>query len=190
LGFEERSPCLGMAPLPPRFVPARSGAWCGSNVTEANLNELRRYRHLPALDLVATRILPETEVVPVPQDGEHVVFLSHFERGFGLPASPFLREFLDHFSLRMQSLPVNNILFLSALVTGAEAYLGVPATWAMFEQFFYFRSQSSGGQPYECGVTSIVCRLSTIFTELPNIDSAKCWQGTYFYVKNVPQPAA
>jgi hypothetical protein len=37
---------------------------------------------------------------------------------------------------------------------------------------------------------SIVCRPSTIFTELPNIDSAKCWQGMYFYVKNVPQPTA
>jgi hypothetical protein len=107
---------------------------------EANLDELHRYRHLPALDLVATRVSPKIEVVPVPQDGEHVIFLSHFERGFGLSVSPFLWEFLDHFSLRMQSLSVNSILFLSVLVTDAEAYLGVPATWAMFERFFYFRS--------------------------------------------------
>jgi hypothetical protein len=90
-----------MAPLPPCYLPACPGAWCGSNVTEEDLDELRRYRQLPPLNLVATRIPPATEVLPAPQDGEHVVFLSHFERGFGLPTSPFLLEFLEHFSLRM-----------------------------------------------------------------------------------------
>jgi hypothetical protein len=178
-----------MAPAPSRFVPERAEAWCGSNVTEADLDVLRRYRQLPSADLVATRIPPSTEVVPVPQDGEYIVFLSHFERGFGLPASRFLREILDRFELQMQSLPANNIMFLSAMVTADEAYLGVPATRGHFERNFYLRSQTAGGAPYVCGAASIFRRKGTIFSDLPVVDSAKRWQGTYFYVKNVPQPA-
>ena len=40
-----------------------------------------------------------------------------------------------------------------------------------------------------CSGASIRRRPGTIFTGLPSVDSAKCRQGTYFYVKNVPQPA-
>lgn len=40
------------------------------------------------------------ELVPVPRQGEFIVFAAHFSRGFGLPMSPFFRAFVDssHFS--------------------------------------------------------------------------------------------
>jgi hypothetical protein len=37
--------------------------------------------------------------VPEPEPGERVVFITHFERGFGLPASDFFRDFLDTYDL-------------------------------------------------------------------------------------------
>ena len=43
--------------------------------------------------------LPGAELAPQPKDGERVVFVSHFERGFGLPVSHFFREFLDKYRL-------------------------------------------------------------------------------------------
>ena len=36
---------------------------------------------------------------PQLEEGEHVVFLIHLERGFGLPASIFFRYFLNFFGL-------------------------------------------------------------------------------------------
>jgi hypothetical protein len=33
--------------------------------------------------------------MPAPESGERIVFVSHFERGFGLPVSDFFRDFLD-----------------------------------------------------------------------------------------------
>ena len=32
--------------------------------------------------------------------GERVVFLAHFDRGFGLPVSKFFRDFLDFYRLQ------------------------------------------------------------------------------------------
>jgi hypothetical protein len=39
------------------------------------------------------------ERVPTLEPGEVVVFFEHFWRGFTLPASNFLRQFLEHFLL-------------------------------------------------------------------------------------------
>jgi hypothetical protein len=47
---------------------------------------------------VSVRV-PGEEVVPVMEPGERVVFVAHFDRGFGLPASPFFRGFLEFFGL-------------------------------------------------------------------------------------------
>ena len=43
---------------------------------------------------------PEAEISPVPRGNERVVFRSHFLRGFGLPASGFLRSFLEFYNLQ------------------------------------------------------------------------------------------
>jgi hypothetical protein len=45
------------------------------------------------------RVPPEAEISPVPEDDERVVFWSHFLRGFGLPASNFLRSFFDFYQV-------------------------------------------------------------------------------------------
>ena len=44
--------------------------------------------------------LPRNEQRPRPEEQERVVFLTHFERGFGLPASTFFRVFLELFGLQ------------------------------------------------------------------------------------------
>jgi hypothetical protein len=66
--------------------------WEGSEVTPADISWVTTTRRVP--DNVACR-LPAGETVPTPEPGERVVFIAHFERGFGLPASDFFRDFLD-----------------------------------------------------------------------------------------------
>jgi hypothetical protein len=55
--------------------------------------------------------------VPAPKPGERVVFIAHFERGFGLPASDFFRDFLDTYDLQPHHIPANAVMILSAFAT-------------------------------------------------------------------------
>jgi hypothetical protein len=79
----------------PAQVQGRSG-WEGSEVTPADISWIITTRRVSAD--VACR-LPSGEIVPAPESGERVVFISHFERGFGLPVSDFFRDFLDTYDL-------------------------------------------------------------------------------------------
>jgi hypothetical protein len=74
------------------------GAWEGSDVTTADIEWLRLSRRIP-LDVECW--LRAGEPAPVVRPGEYVVFVAHFERGFGLPASNFLRNFMERFNLQL-----------------------------------------------------------------------------------------
>jgi hypothetical protein len=67
-----------------------SGSWEGSYMTEDDIARLVRLRRIPPE--VVTRA-PGEEVEPAPGPGERVVFGAHFDRGLGLPASPFFGNF-------------------------------------------------------------------------------------------------
>jgi hypothetical protein len=67
-------------------------------VKQKRIELLRQGRVLPPADLVGCRPAGG-ERVPAPEPGEAVVFYDHFPRGFALPASNFLRQFMDHFHL-------------------------------------------------------------------------------------------
>ncbi|KAK1614359.1 hypothetical protein QYE76_019876, partial [Lolium multiflorum] len=63
---------------------------------------------------VVTRV-PGEETEPTPEPGERVVFGAHLDRGLGLPASTFFRQFLDNFGLQPHHLPANACVLLSCL---------------------------------------------------------------------------
>lgn len=71
--------------------------WKGSNVSPADIDWLHRTWRIPE---EVECWIPSDEVVPTPEPGECVVFVSHFESGFGLPVSDFIQQFLDHFGLQ------------------------------------------------------------------------------------------
>ena len=73
----------------------------------------------------AGRVLPPGETSPSPCPGERVIFLSHLQRGLGLLASNFFRQFLEFFGLQPHHLPANVLVFLSSFVYLFEAYLGI-----------------------------------------------------------------
>ncbi|KAK1618313.1 hypothetical protein QYE76_023830 [Lolium multiflorum] len=160
----------------------------GSNVTEYEIDWLYRSRRIP--EGVVCRI-PGDEIEPDPEPGEYVVFLAHFERGFGLPASPFFREFLDFYKLQPHHLPGNAIFYLSCYATFMEAYIGIRPTRETFARFFCLRINSVQGKeipkpkpPVECGSCIVGSRQGSTFLKFAGLESCRAWQGTFFYVKN------
>jgi hypothetical protein len=56
--------------------------------------------------------------MPVPK--EVVVFFENFLRGFMLPASNFLHQFLDHFHLQLHHIGANMMMTLSVITTAGR----------------------------------------------------------------------
>ncbi|KAK1684876.1 hypothetical protein QYE76_045724 [Lolium multiflorum] len=164
------------------------GAWMGSSVSKYEIDWLYRSRRIP--EGVTCR-LPGDEIEPVPNPGERVVFLAHFERGFGLPVSSFFRSFLDFYKLQPHHLPGNAIFYLSCYVTFMEAYIGIRPTRETFARFFALRINSVQGldipkpkPPVQCGSCIIGSRQGSPFFKFSGLESCRLWQGTFFYVKN------
>ena len=151
---------LEMARLPP-------GSWEGSDVNKKDIEWLVQSRRVGPLVICR---LPGKEEIPTPQPGERVVFLTHFERGFGLPASGFFRSFLDFFGLQPHHLPANAIVSLSAFTAFFEGYLGLWPTVEMWSKFFHLRKQTIPGPDpkpmVSCGSVSISPRTYSV---LPRI---------------------
>jgi hypothetical protein len=115
------------------------GSWEGSWVKEKWIELLRQGRVLPSMDLVGCRPAGG-ERVPDPQPGETVVFYDHFPRGFALPASNFLRQFMDHFHLQPHHIGANAMMTLAAFAALCEAYLGIWPNIELFRRLIYFKT--------------------------------------------------
>jgi hypothetical protein len=123
--------------------------------------------------------------VPAPQPGEAVVFYDHFSRGFALPASNFLRKFLDHFHLQPHHIGANAMMTLAAFATLCEAYLGIWPSVELFRRLIYFKTQTVDSIPATCGAASFYARKTMGFSRLKGKESCKKWQRSFFYVKNL-----
>jgi hypothetical protein len=80
------------------------------------------------------------ECVPAPEPGETVVFYDHFPRGYALPASSFLHQFLDDFHLQPHLLGANAMMMLAAFAALCEAYLGIWPNVELFRWLIYFKT--------------------------------------------------
>jgi hypothetical protein len=179
-------------------IQGRSG-WEGSEVTPADISWVTSTRRVP--EGVACR-LPTGETTPAPEPDERVVFIAHFERGFGLPASDFFRDFLDVYGLQPHHIPVNAVMILSAFVAFCEGFASIEAFAQGWARYFQLRKQvvqeppRSKDDPPEtaqekkdrpmtlCGVATIMSRKGSDFPKVELLESCKKWQKSFFYVKN------
>jgi hypothetical protein len=160
------------------------GSWEGSWVKEKQIELLRRGRVLPPADLMGCHPAG-SEWVPAPGPGETVVFYHHFARGFALPASSFMRQFLDHFRLQSHHIGANAMMILSAFATLCEAYLGIWPNVELFRRLIYFKTQTAETVPVICGTASFYTRKTADFPGIKGKESCKKWQRSFFYVKNL-----
>ena len=121
-----------------------------------------------------------------------MVFVSHFKRGFGLPVSHFFRAFIDKYHLQPHHLPRNTVLFLSALATFQEGYLGLWPSVDLYARIYVLSPQSkhdkeSTGpkQMVDCGAAMLKPRKYSDYCKVKGPGSVKKWLRTWFYVKNV-----
>ena len=112
---------------------ADRGAWAGSWVCQDDLDCLYRTRRIPE---GVTTCLAATDLAPSPNPGEYVVFLSHFQRGFGLPVSDFFHDWLNTDELQPHYLPANAITSLSAFASTIEGYAGLWPMKELWNRFF------------------------------------------------------
>ena len=95
---------------------------------------------------VDCRVPPASKISPSPRVEERVIFLSHLQRGFGLPASPFFHQFLEFFGLQSHHLSPNVLVFLSAFVSFFEGYLDIWPQLHHWTKYFNFRAQTVQGR--------------------------------------------
>lgn len=163
------------------------GGWEGSDVVQDDLDWLLKTRRITAAVICR---LPGKELEPNLESGERVVFLAHFQRGFGLPASPFFRDFLRYFGLQPHHLPANAITSLSAFTSFTEGYLGLWPIVPAWAKYFRLRKQTIPNKEEvvknmtACGAASITPRRHSIFPRITGLESCRKWQRTFFYVKS------
>ncbi|KAK1668105.1 hypothetical protein QYE76_056264, partial [Lolium multiflorum] len=95
------------------------------------------------------------------------------------------------YKLQPHHLPGNSIFYLSCYTTFMEAYIGIRPTRETFARFFALRINSVQGvdipapkPPVQCGSCIISSRQGSPFFKFSGLESCRCWQGTFFYVKN------
>ena len=156
----------------------RGGDWDGSTVIKDHISFPRDRRRMPSAAFVKARVPPETEISPVPQEGEWAVFRSHFLHGFGLPVSGFFRSFLDFYHLQPHHLTPNTLTLLSAFVTACEGYIGILPTIELWGAFFYGKLYTSTRETAaECGGFVAVRRPAkrNAFAVIKLAHSMKMW---------------
>ncbi|KAI5011227.1 hypothetical protein ZWY2020_013364 [Hordeum vulgare] len=118
-----------------------AGGLAGSDVDAGLIDALRHHRLLPPASQVLVRLLG-SEASPAPVAGEVVVFVEHFYRGFGLPASSFFAEWLQFFSPQPHHVASNAILQLAAFVVLCEGFVGIEPRVDLWCSLFFSKQQS------------------------------------------------
>ena len=91
---------------------AQDYAWTKSKVTAASLAPFVTAQLLTA----GNYRVPGDEVIPTPRPGEYVTFISHLERGFGVPSSRFFRRFLRFYNIKNTDLGPHSIQMIAIFV--------------------------------------------------------------------------
>ena len=100
--------------------------------------------------LVADRLLPRNpdlgapawisprpdETEPKPPQGYVVSFVRLHERGFGVPASRFMRALCDYYEVELHNFSPNAISQAAVFVAVCEGYLGIEVHWDLWIHLF------------------------------------------------------
>jgi hypothetical protein len=111
-----------------------------------------------------------SEADPTPSLGYVVIFISFHERGFGVPASRFMRAILHFYGVELHNLNPNSIAQAAIFAAVCEGFLGIDPNWDLWTHLFSAEPFSSTtGQQY---IPAIL------------VSSNKGWQRRWFYLRN------
>jgi hypothetical protein len=81
-------------------------------------------------------IPPASGAALSPPPGYVVSFVSFHERGFGVPASRFMRAILHNYGVELHNLSPNSISQAAIFVAVCEGYLGIAPHWDLWTHLF------------------------------------------------------
>jgi hypothetical protein len=113
--------------------------WPFSTVTASDLEDLVGEGLLrPLTDEQRPEWIPPVGgAAPSPPPGYIVSFVSFHERGFGVPASRFMRAILHHYGVELHNLSPNSISQAAIFVAVCEGYLGIAPHWDLWTHLFF-----------------------------------------------------
>jgi hypothetical protein len=135
---------------------------------------------------------PPNGAAPSPPPGYVVSFVSFHERGFGVPASRFMRAILHNYRVELHNLSPNSISQATIFVAVCEGYLGIDPHWDLWTHFFSAElfASPTGERRVRAAVRAGGCilqlRQSRAAQYIPAIlaSSNKGWQRRWFYLWN------
>jgi hypothetical protein len=136
-----------------QILPA--DAWARSSVMERKLEDLVCDRLLRPM---ASRTQPEWRVPssdhrePTPPEGYVVSFMAFHERGFGVPANPFMRALLHYYKVELHHLAPNSIPRAAIFAAVCEGYLGMEPQWNLWLHLFRQSTSPRRRASEGCGV--------------------------------------
>jgi hypothetical protein len=135
---------------------------------------------------------PPSGAAPSPPPGYVVSFVSFHERGFGVPASRFMRAILHVYGVELHNLSPNSISQATIFATVCEGYLGIDPHWDLWTHLFSAELFASltGERRVRMAVRAGGCilqpRQARALQYIPAIlaSSNKGWQRRWFYLRN------
>jgi hypothetical protein len=79
---------------------------------------------------------PSSGATPSPPSGYVLSFVSFHERGFGVPASHFMRAILHFYRVELQNLNPNSIAQAAIFAAVCEGFLGIDPYWDLWTHLF------------------------------------------------------
>jgi hypothetical protein len=183
---------LGMADRV-TIVPPRD-PWPFSTVTADDLEALVAKGLLRPLscDSQPEWMAPPSGAAPSPPPGYVVSFVSFHERGFGVPASRFMRAILHVYGVELHNLSPNSISQAAIFAAVCEGYLGIDPHWDLWTHLFSAElfASPTGERRVRMVVRAGGCilqlRQARALQYIPAVlaSSNKGWQRRWFYLRN------
>jgi hypothetical protein len=135
---------------------------------------------------------PPSGAAPSPPPGYVVSFVSFHERGFGVPASRFMRAILHVYGVELHNLSPNSISQAAIFAAVCEGYLGIDPHWDLWTHFFSAElfASPTGERRVCAAVRAGGCILQLRQARAPQYilailaSSNKGWQRRWFYLQN------
>jgi hypothetical protein len=183
---------LGMADRV-TVVPPRD-PWPFSTVTVDDLEALVADGLLCPLsgDPQPEWMAPPSGAAPSPPSGYVLSFVSFHERGFGVPASRFMRAILHFYGVELHNLSPNSIAQAAIFAAVCEGFLGIDPHWDLWTHLFSAEpfALTTGERRVRMAVRAGGCilqlRQARAQQYIPAIlvSSNKGWQRRWFYLQN------
>jgi hypothetical protein len=79
---------------------------------------------------------PASEADPTPPPGYVVSFIPFHERGFGVPASRFMRALLHYYGVELHNFNPNSIVQAAIFAAVCDGFLGIDPHWDLWTHLF------------------------------------------------------